>query len=810
MKLSIRSSILVTLLLFTILIVSIVYITIRRTATLKDTNQEVMYSEDIRYQLQQLLLAVLDNETGARGYVITSNESFLEPLYASERTLKSYSSQLEHRIQNPAIKSIFIDSLKPLLSKRIVFSRLMIKTTMLHNSDAARDLVASGVGKRYTDSIRLLGIKINALQNTFLQQKRSNNEQALRQMNVFLFSMLFIIFCLFAVIFRWIVLYFKKQKQTEEELEEKVQKKTKEVLEGEVRFRKMIEQISDGFFTLDINWRFTYINANAAQLFDQSVIGKNIWECFPETSGGEIHTAFQQAMNTQKEVFYEGYSSYFKRWIEISIYPASDGLVIYFRDITEKRLAEIEAQRSREQYKTLIERISDAFIAVDHEFRYTFLNKQAEELIHKPADELIGKTVWEIFPDAVGSDTFRAFEKAMKEQVYVTNTDHYPALDLWQENHIYPSSDGLSVFIRNITKLKKNEIAARNSEEIRRIIMNSSLDAIICVDNSNNIIFWNNQAESLFGWSFDEIKAKPFHETIIPTGYRKFAEKGILHFLHSRNAESLDRIIETTVVNRDGKEFPVEFFALKVLTDNNSFTCAYIRDISKRKELQQQLIRQQKKTASEITATAIDAQEKERNAIGQELHDNINQLLAGTKLLLQMIQKNPEKHTQYLTMCVDAINQVMNENRRIAHEMVTPFLSQETLVDLIYKIANSMLAFVGIDVEVELNNFNEDGLNEKQKLTLYRIAQEQCTNIIKYANASKVIFSLASNEESIRLTIRDDGDGMTTKAAKEGIGLKNIASRLSVYNGTMDIITSPGNGFMLSVELQTEDMYQGV
>lgn len=813
MKLSIRSSILAALLLFTILIVSIVYTTIRRTATLKDTNHEVIYSEDIRYQLQQLLLAAVDNETGARGYVITSNESFLEPLYASERTLKSFSSQLEHGIQNPAIKSIFHDSLKPLLNKRIAFSRLLIKTAMLHNSDAARELVSSGVGKRYTDSIRILGTKINALQNHYLQQKRSNNEKALRQMNIFLFSMLFIIFGLFALNFRWIVLYFRKQKQTEEELEEKVQKKTSEVLEGEIRFRKMIEQISDGFFTLDVNWRFTYINANAAELFNQnniSVIGKNIWESFPETTGGEIYTAFQQAMNTQKEVFYEGYSSYFKRWTEISIYPATDGLVIYFRDITEKRLAEIEAQRSREQYKTLIERISDAFIAVDHEFRYTFLNKQAEELIHKRADDLIGKTVWEVFPDAVGSETFRAFEKAMKEQVYVTNTDHYPALDLWQENHIYPSSDGLSVFIRNITKLKKNEIAARNSEEIRRLIMNSSLDAIICVDNSNRIIFWNNQAESLFGWSFDEIKETDFHETIIPMAYRQFAEKGILHYLHSRNTESLDRIIETTVINREGKEFPVEFFALKVLTDNNSFTCAYIRDISKRKELQQQLIRQQKKTASEITATAIDAQEKERNAIGQELHDNINQLLAGTKLLLQMIQTNPEKHTKYITMCVDAVNQVMNENRRIAHEMVTPSLSHETLIDLIYKLANNMLAFVGIDVEVELDNYNENNLNEKQKLTLYRVAQEQCTNIIKYANASKVIFSLASNEESVRLTIRDNGDGMTTKAAKEGIGLKNIASRLSVYNGTMDVVTSPGHGFSLSVELQTEDMYHGV
>lgn len=566
MKLSIRASIRLALLLFTIVIVSIIIITIRRTVTLRDTNQEAVYSEEIRYQLQQLLLAVMENESGARGYVITGKESFLEPLYASERNLKAYSSQLEHRIKNDDIKSIFKDSLKPLISKRIVFSRLMIKTKMLHNADEAGLLVASGVGKNYTDNIRRFGARINALQNNYLQQKRKDNEEALRHMNVFLFAMLFIIFALLVFNLQWIVLHLRQQK----------------------------------------------------------------------------------------------------------------------------------------------------------------------------------------------------------------------------------------------------ELAVRSSEETRRLIMNSSLDAIICVDANNRIIFWNSQAEHLFGWSFDDVKEKPFHQTIIPTAYRSFAEKGILHYLQSRNAESVDRTIETTVVNRYGKEFPVEFFAIKVLSDNNNFTCAYIRDISERKELQQQLIKQEKKIARAITATAIDAQEKERNVIGQELHDNINQLLAGTKLLLQTIKANPEKHTKYINMCIDAVNQAMSENRRIAHEMVTPFLNQETFVELIYKIANNMLAIVGIEVDIELNNFDETLLNEKQKLTLYRIVQEQCTNIVKYADASKVVFSLESNDESVHLTISDNGKGMTAGAAHEGIGLKNIASRLSVYNGSMDIVTSPGNGFMLSVELQVEEMYQGV
>jgi PAS domain S-box-containing protein len=566
MNLSIRASIRLALFLFTIAIVSIIIITIRRTVTLKDTNQEAVYSEEIRYQLQQLLLAVMENESGARGYVITSKESFLEPLYASERNIKAYSSQLEHRIENDAIKSIFKDSLKPLISKRIAFSRLMIKTKMLHNADVVRRLVASGVGKGYTDSIRRLGVRINTLQNNYLQQKRKDNEQALRHMNVFLFAMLFIIFTLLVFNLQWIVGHLKRQK----------------------------------------------------------------------------------------------------------------------------------------------------------------------------------------------------------------------------------------------------DIAVRSSEETRRLIMNSSLDAIICVNDQNNIIFWNSQAERLFGWSFDEVKDQLFHETIIPVAYRSYAEKGILDYLQSRNAERFDHTIETTVVNRYGKEFPVEFFALKVQSDNNNFTCAYIRDISERKELQQQLIKQEKKIAREITATAIDAQEKERNVIGQELHDNINQLLAGTKLLLQTIKENPEKHTKHINMCIDAVNQAMNENRRIAHEMVTPFLNEETFVELIYKIANNMLAIVGIEVDIELNNFDENLLNEKQKLTLYRIVQEQCTNIVKYADASKVVFSLNSNDESVHLTISDNGKGMTAEAAHEGIGLRNIASRLSVYNGSMDIVTSPGKGFMLSVELQTEDLYQSV
>ncbi len=145
-----------------------------------------------------------------------------------------------------------------------------------------------------------------------------------------------------------------------------------------------------------------------------------------------------------------------------------DGFVMVCRDFTERKKLELQLQHFNreleEQVKKktaeltgIFERITDAFIALDKNLCYTNLNKKAGELIHRDPASLIGKYVWDNFPDAVGSDTWHAFNKAMAEQRHIVNTDYYPPLDLWQENHLYPSPDGLSVFIRDITEKKKKE-----------------------------------------------------------------------------------------------------------------------------------------------------------------------------------------------------------------------------------------------------------------------------------------------------------------------------------------------------------------
>lgn len=122
-------------------------------------------------------------------------------------------------------------------------------------------------------------------------------------------------------------------------------------------------------------------------------------------------------------------------------------------------------QNKSTELSSVFDRIGEAFISLDKNWNYTYANKQMGKLVHRDSAALIGKNLWEEFPDAVGSTTYHAYHEAMREQKYICHVDYFEPLDLWQENHIYPSSEGISVFIRDISERKKAEIKLIESLE---------------------------------------------------------------------------------------------------------------------------------------------------------------------------------------------------------------------------------------------------------------------------------------------------------------------------------------------------------
>ena len=226
-----------------------------------------------------------------------------------------------------------------------------------------------------------------------------------------------------------------------------------------------------------------------------------------------------------------------------------------------------------------------------------------------------------------------------------------------------------------------------------------------------------------------------------------------------------------------------------------------VTDITEKKKLEHELFEQQKKEQQKMTAMVIKAQEKERNIIGQELHDNVNQILAGTKLLLSTLLHKNETSKETLLTSMAYIQDAIEENRKIAHILVTPDFEINCLPEQLAHLTDKMLKPNGITVSLETASFCEDLLGQEQKLALYRTAQEQCTNIHRYAKAAAVSIQLSTADSLVKMTITDDGVGMANGKKTTGIGLRNIKGRISIFNGQVKVNSRPGKGFTLEITM---------
>jgi PAS domain S-box-containing protein len=158
------------------------------------------------------------------------------------------------------------------------------------------------------------------------------------------------------------------------------------------RLKNVIDSITDAFYILDREWRFAYVNTEAERQLRrpaEELIGRVVWEAFPEVVNGPIETHYRHAMSTGETAHFELYHPPFGQWFEISAYPSTEGLAIHFRDVTERRALDA---RIREQAE-LIDRAQDAILVRDLEHRIRAWNKGAERLYGWTADEAVGQSV---------------------------------------------------------------------------------------------------------------------------------------------------------------------------------------------------------------------------------------------------------------------------------------------------------------------------------------------------------------------------------------------------------------------------------
>ena len=255
----------------------------------------------------------------------------------------------------------------------------------------------------------------------------------------------------------------------------------------------VLEHISDAFYALDFEWRFTYVNARAARRWGRppaEMIGRCFWEAFPQVLGTQAEQEHRRALAEQVPAHYEVSSPVFGGWLEVSIYPAGEGLSVYFRDVSSRTRVEQELRRdeaeealrrSERMYRALIQQAGEGVWLTDLAGRIHEVNPAACEMLGYSRAELLERPVTELFPVSY-VERRQAELQRMREGATITSARQMIRKDggvlLVEGTARLVSSDLVLSFTRDITEREATQAALRASDERYRAFLAQSSEGI--------------------------------------------------------------------------------------------------------------------------------------------------------------------------------------------------------------------------------------------------------------------------------------------------------------------------------------------
>jgi PAS domain S-box-containing protein len=514
--------------------------------------------------------------------------------------------------------------------------------------------------------------------------------------------------------------------------------------------------------------------------------------------------------------------------------------------------AELPRGPQRAASDQTLDRVTDGFVSIDRDWRYTYVNRNAARILRKSADELVGSVLWDVFPEAVGNAVHVAQEQAMATQQPVFLEIYHPPWERWFENRIYPSESGHSIFFTDITDRKRadaerdrllaSETAARGDAEtaLRRLnaihsitdsaLVQLGLDQLLAellsrlrqalradrsafslVDDDRMLV--TRAADGVDMSVMGEVRV-PFGEgltgriaaenrplvadpfSIDPTGIQGLPRPELMPWRAAAGAPL--RIggkvmgVVTVAFDRPHQFTDEELKLLLIVADRVAPAIERAQLVEAAKTAHDRL--------GALSRRLLSAQEEERRRLARELHDELGQVLTAVKINLESLERRPGALplSSALREAIGSVDDAMQTVRDLALDLRPSVLDDLGLPAALRSHADRLARDARLEAHLSIDAVPH--LEPDLEIACFRVAQEALTNIARHAGASHVWLDLHLVAEGLELRVRDDGTGFDVPTAREravggtSMGLLGMEERVSLVGGEFEVVAEPGSG----------------
>jgi PAS domain S-box-containing protein len=589
----------------------------------------------------------------------------------------------------------------------------------------------------------------------------------------------------------------------------------------------ILENVSDIIVTTDLDYNIKSWNQTAEELYgipSEEALGQRIDNLlnyrFYDTTLEQVVIELNEKGSWKGEVLVvnrKGETRHFFHTAKFIYNEQGDrmGYLSIGRDITEKKIADEKLKESELFYRTLIADSLDGMLLMDKTGTITFASPTIKNVLGYDTREVLGRNGFEfVHPDDI-TWAFTSFQKEIEENpeikfitVRILKKDgRWLWCNVRGHNLLSnPYINSIVVYLHDDTQRKEAKDALQESEKkFRSLVRDLQIGAFLS-DAKGNFIMCNKALSNMISVPEEMIIGKNVYDIISGDVINEQNDFVPLEERPIARSVQLKQTVKDVVL---GILPPVTKERTWIMINSNPIldeqgnikhlVCS-VMDVTERKKLEQKLIDDEISLHRQLTQATIDGQENERRTIGEELHDNIGQQLTTVKLFLDHAKTMADENTsEILNLALNSVRDVINDIRGMSRSLVPFTLKDLGLVESIHELAESLMRARTVVIEFEHIDFNEDSIPENQKLSLFRIVQEQLNNIIKHSGAQNVWIRLYNKKNEFVLEIKDNGRGFDSITTRKGVGILNIKNRAELFNGTAEFCSEPGCGCILKI-----------